>query len=312
MDNQEIQKIINMIYHYGRPLEEARIKYLLFDGTADDVIHELSKFQNEDGGFAHSLEPDLWNPNSTPLQSWTAITILRELNFNPENPVILKLIDYLEESFDETQELWPLLYKSNDLYPHAPWWNYVEKSDNFNPSASIAGFLIKYANPLSKAFKYANKVFRKAVLYLNSTTKVIEMHELRCLIDLVDDAKDLYKNYEEFKKAKKSLLLHMDNAIEKDSSKWFNSYAVKPSTLIKSHPYFGSDSFYELMILEFDTALKNRNEQGIWNPTWSWDNDYPLEEKESKNIWMGLIAFEYLYLMIKFGYVIIDKKSANS
>jgi hypothetical protein len=312
MEKLEIQKIINMIYFYGRPLEEARVKYLLFDGKTEEVLNELAKFQNEDGGFAHGLEPDLWNPNSSPIQTWTAMNILRELDFDQEDPIVLKMFDYLEESFDEDLELWPLLYQSNDQYPCAPWWNYKVVEQSFNPSASIAGFILKYANPMSRVFKFANKVFRKAVKFINETNDKIEMHELNCLVELMWDAKDLYPNYEEFKKAKKNLILKIDDQIEKDSNNWFSTYCLKPSSIIKTHPYFGSESFYDLIFQEFETALKNRNEQGIWDATFSWDNQYKLEEKEALNIWKSLIAYEYLFKFIKFGYFIVDKKSANS
>ncbi|MCR3905876.1 MAG: hypothetical protein NUK62_02435, partial [Tenericutes bacterium] len=67
LEVKEIQKMLNMIYHYGRPLEEARVKHLFFEGPANDVLKELSRFQNPDGGFGHGLEPDLWNPNSSPI-----------------------------------------------------------------------------------------------------------------------------------------------------------------------------------------------------------------------------------------------------
>ncbi|MDO9629373.1 MAG: hypothetical protein Q7I99_05670 [Acholeplasmataceae bacterium] len=306
MDLKEVQRIINMIYHHGRPLEEARIKHLLFGGEVKDVIIELRKFQNPDGGFAHSLEPDIWNPNSSPIQSFMAISILRELDFDSNEPMVNLLVNYLEESFDEEKLRWPLLYKSNDDYPHAPWWSYREESYPFNPSASIAGFILKYTNPLNKAFKYANKVAREAIDFINKTKEPIEVHELRCLIDLINDVSDLFKNYPAYKEAKTKMILHIDNILEKDTSKWFSDYVVKPSALIKTHPSLGSDVFFDLMLNELDLAMLNRNSEGIWDITWTWGDAYPGAAKEAAFIWQGIIALDYLHLMIKFGLLKLD------
>jgi hypothetical protein len=312
MDLKEVQRIINMIYHHGRPLEEARVKHLLFGGEVKDVMHELKKFQNVDGGFAHSLEPDLWNPNSSPIQSFMAITILRELEFDSNEGMINLLVNYLEESFDEENLRWPLLYQSNDEFPHAPWWNY-RKDDlkGFNPSASIAGFILKYTNPLNKAFKYANKVAREAIDFINTRTEVIEVHELRCLIDMMNDVSELFRNYLPYKEAKSKMILHMDNILEKDTSKWFTEYVVKPSALIKTHPSLGSDVFFDQMLIELDLAMQHRNDEGIWDVTWTWGDTYKGAAKEAAFIWQGIIAFDYLYLMIKFGLLKLEKTEDN-
>ena len=36
-------------------------------GDAGAVVDELQYYQNTDGGFAHALEADCWNPASAPL-----------------------------------------------------------------------------------------------------------------------------------------------------------------------------------------------------------------------------------------------------
>ncbi len=312
MDLKEVQRIINMIYHHGRPLEEARVKHLLFGGEAKDVMHELKKFQNPDGGFAHSLEPDIWNPNSSPIQCFTAITILKEIDFDSNDPMIHLLVNYLEESFDEEKLRWPLLYRSNDDYPHAPWWSYKEdEMTGFNPSATIAGFILKYTNPLNKAFKFANKVARLAIDFINTTNETIEVHELKCLLDMMNDVSDLFKNYPPYKEAKTKMILHIENILENDHSKWFTEYVVKPSALIQMHPSLGSDVYFDTMLTELDLAMQHRNNEGIWDVTWSWGNDYPGAAKEAAFIWQGIIAFKYLFLMIKFGLLKLDKVEDN-
>jgi len=307
MNIDELQKIVNMIYHHGRPLEEARLKHLLFNGSSEDVLTQLSMFQNPDGGFGGSLEPDLWNPNSSPIQTWSAITILREISFDKKHPVILKMIAYLEQTIDENALRWYLVELSNDDFPHAPWWHYRKEDYTWNPTASLAGFLIKYASPLSKAFKLSSKIAQEAFAYITTTKAPIEMHELRCLIDLMIDTEDLFGRSSPYLSAKEAIILHIEAVLEKDSTKWFTTYAVKPSALITTHPSFVSQAFMDLLILEFEEAKKHRNSEGIWSITWDWDGHYPNAYQEAKTIWEGIIAYHYLYLMLKTGYIAIDQ-----
>ena len=57
-------KAIKYITENARPLELAVFRYFFEEGSNKDVIDELSRFQNADGGFGHALEPDFFNPNS--------------------------------------------------------------------------------------------------------------------------------------------------------------------------------------------------------------------------------------------------------
>nr|HMN27151.1 hypothetical protein [Caldilineaceae bacterium] len=44
---------------FGRPLDQERFHLFFAGGSAQAVLAELAKFQNEDGGFGHALEPDM-------------------------------------------------------------------------------------------------------------------------------------------------------------------------------------------------------------------------------------------------------------
>lgn len=70
----------NFVYKNARPLDLARWKCLFENGGKEEVLKFLSAYQNEDGGFGHALEPDCWNPHSSPVQTWTATQIIKEIN----------------------------------------------------------------------------------------------------------------------------------------------------------------------------------------------------------------------------------------
>ena len=89
LTNQTYLKARSFIYRNARPLDIARWQYHFEGGSKDAVLTALSSYQNEDGGFGHALEPDAWNPNSSPIQTWVAMEILREIGFTDKtHPII--------------------------------------------------------------------------------------------------------------------------------------------------------------------------------------------------------------------------------
>lgn len=69
----DIQKAKQFIISNARPLELAWYRAVFEGGPKGAVVEELKKFQNPDGGFGNALEPDNWNPNSTPITTNDAI-----------------------------------------------------------------------------------------------------------------------------------------------------------------------------------------------------------------------------------------------
>ena len=49
------QKAKNFIMEHGRALDQRRFEYHFENGSADAVLAALAPYQNDDGGFAHSL-----------------------------------------------------------------------------------------------------------------------------------------------------------------------------------------------------------------------------------------------------------------
>ena len=78
----------------GRPLEQAQLKYYFGDVTVNEVLGELSKFQNDDGGFGHAMELDIRMPNSSPLCSSVAFQVLRELEVSDDLEIVHSAIGY--------------------------------------------------------------------------------------------------------------------------------------------------------------------------------------------------------------------------
>lgn len=298
-----IQSIINYIYKEARPLEIRRLEYLLGIGDEEPILDELVKFQNLNGGFAHGLEPDLWNIESNPISTWTAMHILRQIGFSKKDPLIKNMMLYLEATYHDKKMGWDLKIPSNNEYPCAPWWMYQKEEIGFNPSASIAGFILKNADPLSRVFKFATKVAKKTYEdILNHTEKTMEIHDLRCVCDLMVESEHIFGRFEPYIKAKSKLFDLIDHTIEQDEKKWFTSYVAKPTSIIGMHPSFLTERYEDMILKEFDEAMKHRNEQGVWSITWSWEDDKNTFKRAKKH-WEGIQAFEYLYLMTQMNHI---------
>ena len=288
------QTLQSNIYKYGREIEVNLYDYVFENGSVQSVLNALCKYQNEDGGFGYGLEPDYLNPNSSPIQTWTAINIIRHLNLESNHPIIIKILDYLESSYDSIKKRWANTIPTNNDYPHAPWWTYRE-DDSFNPSISLASFALVHASPDCMLYRYAKEVIYDGIIYLLTKKDKVEVHELRCFVDMANDFSKMSGIQILTDDFQVNLLKHMIDAITPDVSSWFTSYAVKPSSLIKRHPSFGSKELKNILISEMHLAIQARDEEGAWNITWAW-SDYQKEFEVSKKHWRAVIALEYALL----------------
>lgn len=113
--------------------------------------------------MGHGLEVDSWNPNSSPIQTCTAIEILREIDFTDKNhPLIQGILCYLSSGKDFDGTSWANVIESNNEYPHAPWWHSESESscyNIYNPTATIAGFILRMP--------------RKKVLFIRQAARLI-------------------------------------------------------------------------------------------------------------------------------------------
>lgn len=98
---------IKFISKNARPLELAIYRYFFENESNQAVIDELSKFQNADGGFGHALEPDFFNPNSSPIATNDAIITLCHVNaLDRDSGIVKGIANYLEshDSFNEDKK----------------------------------------------------------------------------------------------------------------------------------------------------------------------------------------------------------------
>ncbi len=282
------------ILQNARPLELAIYKYFFENASSQAVVDELSKFQNPDGGFGNALEPDFFNPNSSPIATNDAIITLFRVNaLNRDSDIVKGIARYLEslDSFDEDKKRWLFAIDSNKDYPHAIWWE--KKGDGisgFNPSISLAAFLICYGNRTSLyeeivkgGFEYlenAEEVSGDSLKCFLLTYELLQINGISDIIDL-EHFKDL-------------LCKAVDNSICKDISKYGVEYIPMPSDFF-SGTYLGfiTPESKPLIEAEKDILGKLQTEDGGFNITWKWYTPYP-EYEQARAWWRPRITIEKL------------------
>lgn len=290
------------IYRNARPIDLARFKFHFEHGSADDVLTALSFYQNDDGGFAYALEPDNWNINSTPMGTWTATTILREIELSDStNPIIIGILNYLDSGDGFVDERWCNVMPSNNEYPHAVWWECEGTGlPADNPSVSLAGFVLRFSDPQSELYRKAAEIANKAVSeFMENPTD--EWHTVRCFVELLNYCEQI-ERFELFdlNSFRSALIKKVNEVICKDTDKWVTDYVCTPSFFFhRSNPivqYINRD----LCRHEAEIIKGNQLSDGSYPVTWIWHNDYK-EYEIAANWWKSDIIIRNMLYLQEFG-----------
>ncbi|OKP72212.1 hypothetical protein A3844_27065 [Paenibacillus helianthi] len=303
LSEQDLKRIRNWVYRNARPVDLARWKFHFEKGPADAVLSALSAYQNEDGGFAHALEADSWNPCSAPIQTANAVEKLLEIHWEDgSHPVIQGILKYLDSGAEVEGKAWKNVVESNNIYPHAPWWNTNSNStahSMFNPTAILAGFILKYADRSSRLYPRGMEIARElSVFFL--TDPGIEMHPLKCIVTLIECISEAgLQEQLPYARLQAAAVEQITALIKREAGEW-SGYSCRPSVFIQSPESPGYADNAALLHKELDYLLQTRNEEGVWNLTWNWDA-FEREFAISENWWKTHIVIENVLLLRAFG-----------
>ena len=143
------QNAKNFIMDRGRALDQRRFEFHFEAGAANAVLAELASYQNEDGGFGNSLEPDIRTSASSALATTVGFQVLREIRAPGSHTLVRKGIEYFVAIYDESRHIWSIIPPEVEEAPHAPWWDYQNSAETFgqflvNPRAEIVGYLHEF------------------------------------------------------------------------------------------------------------------------------------------------------------------------
>lgn len=289
MFNITFDKTRPFIYRNARPLDIARWQYHFEDGSKEAVLTALAAYQNEDGGFGHALEPDAWTPNSTPIQTWTATEILREIDFTDNiHPIIQGILRYLESGQEFEGHFWYCTVLSNNDFPHAPWWHTESDStchNDYNPTACLSGFIIRFADNKSELYQIGCRIAKEAYKSYIEQDLLNDMHTAACYVRLVQYCEEAGVNdVFDITALKGKLRKQVKHSITQNTADWETGYICKPSQFFNSRDSIFYQDNRDIAEYECEYIIKSQQEDGSWNIQWGWA-DYPEEWAVSKNWW---------------------------
>lgn len=300
------KKSREFIYRNARPLALALWKYHFENGNKEAVLEALSFYQNKDGGFGHAIEPDFWNPNSTPIGTWRATVHLASIGGVEKNhPMVQGILKYLDsgDGFDEKSGQWLFAVPSNNNYPHAIWWENDGKKQEFgpNPTAALAGFILAYADKDSSVYQKGYDAAVRCYQHMIEKFPITDMNSVPCYISLYHYCKqsgvtELF-DMENFGKCLRQMV---NGAICPETDKWGKEYVALPSIFIN-----GPDSMFyagneELIKAECKLIKEQQLEDGSFTVPWQWWTEYK-EFEVAKVWWKAEMIMEKLLYLHSFG-----------
>jgi hypothetical protein len=282
------QKAVNYLTQDARTLDQALYAYHFEGAPASNVLDELAKYQNSDGGFGHGLEPDVRLKESSVIATTIAFQRFRELS--ADHPMVVKACRYLLDTYDAQRVNWPIIPPNIDDAPHAPWWTPggdLERSMS-NPRAEIAGYVNEYAEHFPETLR--ETVTPSVVTHLLDQPDEMEMHDLLCYIRLSETP-----NLPDDLKAKvlDKLTRIVNNTVERSPEAWSN-YGLQPLAVISSPESPFADAFKDEIQHNLDFMIENQGDDGTWQPNWSWGGQWPDEWEQAKRDWTGVITLDNL------------------
>lgn len=259
----------------------------LFEYKQIEVIQELKKYQNPDGGFGHALEPDIFMPDSNVVSTIQAIDILFEIEDSVfKDELVKSIVEYFESAYKESLNGWELVPPEVDKYPHAVWWNYTDEfDDNYsygNPNPQIIGFLYENSHYLNKLD--IDFLIKKVIHYIQTDfPNEARKHNLLSCLHFYN-----YMPVDIQNKLKPILQTAVDKELE--STNW-EEYVLEPYEILLVASDFLEDH-QKLLNKNIDYCINKLN-KGLIKPNWNW-YQYESDFEEAKKMWTGRLTFNVI------------------
>lgn len=312
----DYNEIRTWVHRHARPLELARWRYHFENGSREAFLSELGYYRNEDGGFGNAMEPDSWNPESTPYTTLKALELLDETGIrDASHPVIQGIMTYLAQCPHATINGWPFSIPSSDHYPHAPWWTFNPEANQYESigvTTGLCAFILRYADKSSllheKGLALANRMLSDFLTVDNFGEMGLGgFSQLMAAIEDTGLAEHIRNEESQplLAYCKTALRTRIQAAIERDTALWIY-HKVKPSQYVRTPDSPFLKGLEDITETELDYLVQTRPAGDVWPIDWSWfdNNDiYPREFAISETWWKAWTAIDKLLFLRSFGRV---------
>lgn len=293
MKSMDTRKAEDFIRGNARPIELAEFRCYFENGPKQALVDALRPYQNPDGGFGHALEPDNWNPASTPITTNDAIIRLFEAKaLEAAGEMAQGIVRYLAsgQDFDREKRRWLFATSSNQGHPRAAWWG--KEGDGiagWNPTVSLAAFLVCMGEPgpwrelVAEAFQDLGQAEEKLGDGLKCymlAWKLLQSYGIEGVID--------------FEKAREAIRKALEQSICRDTAKYGVEYAPSPSWFFQDASPFWFEGARPLVQAELEALGRLQLEDGGFDITWQWHTPYTEEFAKARDWWRPRVTLEKL------------------
>lgn len=292
------QSAKDFIMDQGRALDQRRFEFHFEAGSANAVLTALASYQNDDGGFGNSLEPDIRTSASSAIATTVGFQILREIGAHAGHTLVRKGIEYFVATYDESRQVWPIIPPEVEEAPHAPWWNYQNSAETFgqflvNPRAEIVGYLHKFSD--GAPTELLKPLAATLLEHLDSLSDKMEMHDILCFVKLAE-TETLPNSEEVWEKLAQAAAPRIARNAEQ-----LTGYVLKPLWLVSSPESPLAAEFKGEVEMNLDFEIEQQDEDGSWSPNFSWGDQYPETWQIAKKEWQSRFTVETLKTLKDFG-----------
>jgi hypothetical protein len=283
-------KARDWIYEYARPLDRIFWGFYFESKSRDRVVHELSFFQNKDGGF-RLLEIDVRTPLSSPICTAIAFHYFIELKIPSEHPLVKGAVEYFSQTLDSESLRWHAVPVESNESPHAPWWTCDPKTGvagpetAFNPTAEILGALVYYGKAFPEELR--RLALEKISAEILSSTANFGSYDLLSCMKLLPHLTETSRKLLEPK-----ILSEISKLVSRDSASW-SGHGLKPWWIAPTPSSLGADLLTQDTAANLDWEIDQQHVEGFWAPTWNWyDGSYPETWPVAEREWRGFLTLK--------------------
>lgn len=279
----------------ARPFDRAKWNYLFNGGSKEAIVAEMLKYQNADGGMGSGFEPDVICPVSAAIPTAEAIFQACEYDLDCSADWFKTILAYFENSVQDIPKYWEDSPREAMDYPHAPWWSYAPCTVfNPNPCAVVASAMIRYGSASQRelGYKIADDCFR--LLRSNDFCGDHDSLNMQTLVEQLLQMGSQLITYKIMASMRRRILENTCFDVSK-----YHEYTFTPLDFVSSPDSIWYDDVKHGIEQTFDFWLDNINEQGVWNPNFSWGIDSDVSRQVTEN-WKGYITVKRAKILLNF------------
>jgi len=284
----------------ARPLERALFECAFEDGRVAAALDALDGFRNDDGGFGHGLEPDLWLPASSVLCTSEALQILHELEVSRDHEFVTAAVDWLVAAFDPQLAAWRHVSQEAERHPHAPHWKWELHADGTRWPVGV----LPRAEVLSHLWRSTDRVPRD-LLEDQTRRLVADFAVCESLgADSIARCETFVRTLEAPRAARQAVARRMLEAgcaiASRDPQEW-SGYTAKPLKLAPSPDCVLAEPLAQDIQRNLDWEIAHQQADGSWAPNWSWEGTFAEEWAVAERWWRGELTWKSLRSLRAYG-----------